>query len=782
MEEQNDRINILETRLNLLMKRHEEFAREIARLKIEIQRLKKEEIPSPSVPDQIQSVPKSVIDTPKEQAHRIPTVSVPEPPKQSPPVTFTPKKKSNLEKFIGENLINKIGILITIIGVAIGAKYAIDNELISPLTRIVIGYLVGLGLLGFAIKLKSKYENYSAVLLSGAMAIMYFITYAAYSFYGLIPQTLTFIIMVIFTAFTATAAVIYNKQVIAHIGLVGAYAVPFLLSDGSGNVKILFSYMAIINIGILAISFKKYWKTLLFSAFGLTWLIYTFWYIAGYRQEEHFSLALVFMTVFFGIFYLTFLAYKFLQQQKFEIEGIVLLLLNSFIAYGVGFAILNDHETGQHYLGLYTLLNALVHFVISIVIFKKKLADKNLFFLVSGLVLVFITIAIPVQLDGSWVTILWVGEAALLFWIGRTKNVPVYETLSYPVMVIAFFSLVSDWSSGYGNYYHELPELRITPILNVIFLTSALFAAAFAFILYIGHSKKYAKPFSEEAENIFMYGISGILVLVLYQAFALEIRNYWNQLFEDSVLQIRLPENDYDDIYRNTDLTEFKTIWVINYSLFFASTLAFVNFKWIKNKILGFVNIGILVLVILAFLTSGLYAISELRDSYLGVPSEYYQSSIFHIGVRYVSLFFFVGLLLVLYKYPKQEFIQMTSGFRILVGILLHGSALWFLSSELIHWMHIGGFSQTYKLGLSILWGIYSLYLISIGIWKKKKHLRIMAIVLFGITLAKLFIYDISHLDTIAKTIVFVSLGILLLIISFLYNKYKHIISNETEE
>lgn len=115
--------------------------------------------------------------------------------KQQPPkiqVPKPPKVKSDIEKFIGENLANKVGIIITVIGVAIGAKYAIDHDLISPLTRIILGYLVGLGLMGFAIKLKTKYENFSAVLLSGAIAILYFITFAAYSFYGLFPQLLAF--------------------------------------------------------------------------------------------------------------------------------------------------------------------------------------------------------------------------------------------------------------------------------------------------------------------------------------------------------------------------------------------------------------------------------------------------------------------------------------------------------------------------------------------------------------------------------------------------------------
>ena len=89
---------------------------------------------------------------------------------------------------------------------------------------------------------------------------------------------------------------------------------------------------------------------------------------------------------------------------------------------------------------------------------------------------------------------------------------------------------------------------------------------------------------------------------------------------------------------------------------------------------------------------------------------------------------------------------------------------------------------QSYKLGLSILFGIYALLLVALGIWKRKTHLRIAAMVLFASTLLKLFFYDLTDLDTISKTIVFVILGILLLIISFLYNKYKGLIFNDLSE
>ena len=69
-----------------------------------------------------------------------------------------------------------------------------------------------------------------------------------------------------------------------------------------------------------------------------------------------------------------------------------------------------------------------------------------------------------------------------------------------------------------------------------------------------------------------------------------------------------------------------------------------------------------------------------------------------------------------------------------------------------------------------------------LGIWKKRAHLRIAAMALFGATLMKLFFYDLTDLDTISKTIVFLSLGILLLIISFLYNKYTRSIFEENND
>ena len=806
--ENKERIDQLHQKLDSLTAKHQSFAKEMDVIRVELHRLRyskssielspevKSTPPVASTPP-IKSIPPKVIPPMKDDYVEL--VKRKKDPqddiildsnfstKKEKQFEEKPEKESfaggfdlDLEKFIGENLISKIGILITVIGVGIGAKYSIENELISPLTRIILGYLVGIGLLGFGIKLKPTYKNYSAVLVSGAIAILYFITFAAYSFYGLIPQMVAFGLMLIFTIFTVIASINYDKQVIAHIGLVGAYAVPFLLSSGSGNITTLFSYIAIINIGILAIAFKKYWKTLYYSATSLTWLIYSAWFTQDYTMSEFFGSALLFSSIFFATFYITFLAYKLTQNDKVGIEDTLLILFNGFIFYGFGYYMLSEHETGSQLLGLFTLGNGLIHFLVSVFIYKRNQEDKKLLYLISGMVLVFITAAIPVQLDGNWVTLLWAVEAAILFWVGRTKQVPIYEKISYPVMFLAFGSLIQDWDEVYRNYIPWDAEM-ITPFLNIHFASSLLFIGAFSFINYINQKENTVSPLNggKGLVKMISYAIPAMCLFVIYFAFKNEISLYWNQLY--AATEIRLEgENNYSSGNRNFDLMKFKEVWLINYSLLFCSILSFFNIKKLKNLQLGGINLGFNVLAIGVFLVFGLFQLSELRESYIGQNEEdLFVVGKYNLWIRYVSYGFVALLLYVCREYTRTMFTSKI--YKIGYDVLFYGSILWMASSELIHWMDFGAKANSYKLELSIFWGVYALILIGIGIWKRKKHLRVGAIALFTGTLLKLFFYDLVHLNTISKTIVLVSLGLLLLIISFLYNKYSLKISGEDE-
>ena len=268
--------------------------------------------------------------------------------------------------------------------------------------------------------------------------------------------------------------------------------------------------------------------------------------------------------------------------------------------------------------------------------------------------------------------------------------------------------------------------------------------------------------------------------MAAYFAFRLEISAYWDQLYFSTAIETAPDEDGYQSVQYDYNLLSFKNIWLINYSVIFVVILIWSNIKKINNKFLGLVSLALAVVSVVVFLTVGLYAISELRAAYITRATvEFYDPGIFYLLIRYISLGCFALLVYSCWKLVYAAF--MTLSLNKALDYFIHICAIWIASSELITWMDIGGFSNTYKLGLSILWGVYALLLIGLGIWKKKKHLRLGAIGLFAVTLLKVFFYDISHLDTISKTIVFVSLGILLLVISFLYNKYRDLIANEAK-
>lgn len=750
MAERNDRIDELQKQLNHMQQGLEQIRSELAQLRADSAKatpstepLKITEQPAISQKSQVKPASKLTSET-KE-----------------------PRQSNSFERFIGENLINKIGIAITVIGVGVGAKYIIENNLISPVMRIVLGYLAGAILYGFSFKLRSKFESFSAVLLGGAMAIMYFISFLAYSLYALFPQPVAFGLMLLFTILTVASALSYKNQVIAHIGMVGAYAVPFLLSDGSGKVGILFTYMAIINIGILAIAFKQYWKALYNAAFGITWLIFLSWFAVNYSVNNHFGISLLFATIFFITFYLTFLAYKLLREEKFSANDIVVLLANSFIYFSIGYATLKGHDTGKDFLGLFTIINGLIHAAVALVVYQKRMVDKNLLRLLQGLVMLFLTLAVPVQLKGNWVTLLWAGEAALLLWVGKKGGEPFYARLAYPLSFLAFFSLIHDWGS-YSNIIYQ-QESVLTPFFNIQFFSSAILTAIYGLILWI--FLKIRSTIQGEFDKIMAVALPSMLILSAYFTFRIEIVALWHHLYTTNSDTANQTNGLFGINYK------LRSLWLLDYTMLFVSATIAVVQKRFTSKTLSLSMLVVTLLTAINFLIPGLYDLSQLRDSY----TEATMSMWIPYLMRYITIALFATMLhfsyweinrtswLVKVKNPAELFVA-TAG-------------LWVLSSELINWLSLSGYSNSYKLGLSILWGVFAFLLIVVGMWKRKRHLRIGAIVLFSATLLKFFFYDISHLTPIAKTVVLVALGVLLLVVSFFYHKYRHtIFGPDTEE
>ena len=708
-----------------------------------------------------------------------------QPKQETPPITFTPKtnpfapkkkvrnpfepkQSTNWERFIGENLFSKIGIVIIIIGVFIGVKYSIQHNLISPAMRLVLGYLMGIGLFVTGAMLKKKYESFSAILVSGAMTIFYFVTFIAYAVFGYFPQSLAFVLMFLFTAFTVLASLSYNQVVIAIIGLVGGYAVPFLLSNNSGQVEILFAYTAIINIGVLILSFYKQWRSLYISALFLTWLLLFSTWASAYQYDD-FVPYFVFNLVTFLTFYVAFIAQKIHRVQELEAVDVLLFLFSSLSFYAMGvWLILDYYPNNRTFVAMFTLLNAVFHFLVGYYFHLKKVSSQALKYLVLVLALSFATLVIPIQFKGTWITIFWIAEAALLFGFGRTKKMPVYERISYAVAILATFSLLIDWGKGsYSIFDMEDARAYITPFANLLFITGLLYSVAVGAMAYI--NDKYKETGTLNKVLSFLFNIFS--VLILYCTFYREI-----SVFCDMRALHQDPEI-YSHYEAYQDLNTFKGVWHIIYSVLFISAYSFLNVKYLKKKLLAELQIGLNFLLLTIFMTLGLYYFSELRERYMEEAQEGGQLSLWFLNIRYVGLLSLVALGNSIYALSK--FLEFKTGARRVLEMLLHLVILWVASSELLHWTDIYESVANYKLGLTILWGGYAILLVVLGIFKRKKYQRISGIILVGFTLLKLFFYDTTHLDTLHKTIVFVLLGVLLLVASFLYNKYTKEIEGE---
>ncbi len=323
---------------------------------------------------------------------------------------------SALENFIGLKIINLVGIIVLLIGISIGVKYAIDKNLITPLTRIILAYTAGAGLFILSIILRKNYDGFSAILFSGAMASAYFTTYGAFTYYNLFSQTLCFILMVVIAGFTAIRSLKYNRQEIAVTGMVGAYAIPLLIGSNHENYVLLFSYILVMNAGILLISFRRSWKILNLLALIITWSFFNGWLLFKYENADRFY-ALVFMFVYYVLFLLSAFAFSITKKLKLSSRQLIHILINNIALYVSLLSIFNASSSDA--------VAATISAMCGVLFLILAIAGNNFFHEEKMLnrmhyaeALVLIVLFVSIKWSGLTITMLWTLIAMIVFTLG----------------------------------------------------------------------------------------------------------------------------------------------------------------------------------------------------------------------------------------------------------------------------------------------------------------------------------------------------------------------------
>jgi uncharacterized membrane protein len=329
--------------------------------------------------------------------------------------------QADLESRIGSHWLNRIGIAAVLIGVSYFLKYAFDNNWIGPAGRVTIGLLAGIGIVVWSERFRSRgYQVFSYSLKALGVGVLYLSLWAAFHVYALIPSEVAFAAMLAVTASTAALAISQDAEILAAFALTGGFTTPLLLATGVNKELQLFSYVALLDLAAVVMVARKPWRRLLALAFVGTLTLYIGWDSEFYNRSQ-LNLTLAFATLFFIIFAVAPLLARQPEGEIAPFAAIPLFLafINAVVYFVQVYAMFE--EVDKHAMAWFALALAAVYIFLSKQTQRYYPDPANIQRLHSlhlALAIGFITVAIPIRLDGHWITIGWLVEAAVLLWLG----------------------------------------------------------------------------------------------------------------------------------------------------------------------------------------------------------------------------------------------------------------------------------------------------------------------------------------------------------------------------
>ena len=646
------------------------------------------------------------------------------------------RKQVNYEKFIGENLFGKIGILVFVIGVGFFVKYAIDKDWINETLRTVLGFLTGSALLVVAERLQKKYRTFSSLLAGGAFAVFYLTVAIAFHFYHLFPQTVAFTILIAITLFMSILSILYDRRELAIISLVGGFLAPFLVSTGNGNYLVLFTYMSILNLGMFGLSIYKKWGELPVIAFVFTYVVMGIFLLTGFTTgSTHISVHLfIFATLFYFIFLLPILSILRVEAVKKNRGLLLVIITNNFIYLLLGILFLRNMGLPFKSEGLLSLLIAIINLVLVIWLRMSKKDYKFLIYAMLGLVLTFVSITIPIQLDGNYITLFWAAEMVLLLWLYVKSKIGVYERATQVLMGLTLVSYLMDIYNVVMHEHHAVSTI----FLNSSFATSLFVGLATgAFALLMG---RYRSLFTEARylrytpwNSIMLLAAAAILYYTFMAEFALHLagatRSGMMLAFTSAAIFIlsyafkkRFPIKQYTIPYL-TAMGMNVLIYAINI--------------WGDQWVYTSLTPALLRWFAAAFVIANLYYVARQYYTLIGLKTP------FTVYLNVLALFLWL---------------TMARSFLLQAGV------------------------EDFDAGFSVSLSIAGFIQMALGMRLHQKVLRIISLSTFGIVLLKLVLKDLWAMPTIGKIIVFIILGLILLILSFLYQKLKDVLFKNDED
>ena len=621
----------------------------------------------------------------------------------------------NYEKFIGENLFGKIGILVFVLGIAFFVKYAIDQNWIGHTMRTALGFGVGTLLLGIAWRLGERYRAFSSLLAGGGCAVYYVTTAIAFHYYQLFSQSVAFGIMVVVTLFMAWTARHYERRELAVTAIVGGFLAPFLTATGTPNFLFLYVYMVILGLGSLYLSWGTRWNELPLISAAATYLAL---FLIG---KDFVELPYGVHILFYGLFWVISTASCFTLLRR----GMVPIFTGFHIAtmvFSSMFTILFVAMLGEdeYYENGFTALTMGAAYVGLHLWLRYKEQSKDLTqAILLGLGLAYLSASLPLFFSGAVLTVCLSAEMVLLLWLYCRLDMGVYGVAA---IVVLFVTILGE---GSELLFAGTPKVS-TLVFNSHFMSTifrGLCFLAFARIMDRNKEKLYDLyvPW-----NHIVYGVG---IITIYACLSTE-------------MDLFIPSPTY-----NAAVTWLRIATLFAIAVGFGRRYPASKYGW-------------------------LYAIYMFLAMFLIAGDVFYYGEYTKpmpaIGMQWLGIACAIGLYVhasrSYYKHAEKQ----TTPFTVFLNV--SATLLWVsMVRALLMQMGVEQFSAAFSLSLAAVGTLQ----MTLGMRLPNKTMRWLSIGTFGVIIAKLALYDVWRMPAVGRIVVFIILGVLLLTLSFMYQKLK---------
>lgn len=672
--------------------------------------------------------PFEVVQQP-EEAPVPPPFEQPAPPTvlAAPPQPPLSTPNEDAERNIGVKWMAYSGIFIAVIGLIIGIKVLLDRNLLGSLGRVILGYIASAAMLGVSFKAPKERKVLKYVFLFGGITLAYAVTALAYGYFDLFSSPATLAVMWLITTTVCAFVFIKDKKAIFNYGFFAFTLSPFFAGYdmGTKNATIFWVIFSLgFNAGLLAVYKYKKWSSTLAVSFVSTFIICIVKFFDGY-DFSHFSNVLFFFGLT-AIFYIgaVILIY---QKENFNTLFIAFTILNLS-----QFAIFSSIEFHNKQYISYTFVALSAVLAITAFVFQRLSDKKVLFSVPFSASLFFINLALLVRYSvgyPQWFPMVFAIEILAAFLLyNKTK----FNYYKYLTIVLAIGCFVVVFLIDYIlDFIFESYVPRFL-VLNPFFLGMMLYSAVIVYILMCG-----------TLGNKTLFSILAFQTIII--ALSIEILHYWNSFDTSFPVKATTPLSM---------LTAFIVLGFVSVGLsHLPKTIKSLStFSAIAQVVVTF--------TILFFCLACLPALENLRNI-IHLNRAYF-------AWRYIS----VAVALAIFVFIVRGRKSLCSNYDVYCDLILAISLIFIVSYEICNIAAIAlGVSHYTGTNLTLWFGVSTLALIFTGLRLKMKYLRILGFVMAGVTIFKLFFVDIWNSELWVKAVVFVAVGVIFMLVSFIYTK-----------